>query len=183
MLHVCPGPLWTGVGEHLLRQRPGLRLREVVLTDAAAALGHHDRAEPRDDFVAVLIQPPRLHLDDAHLWSRRGFARLQAQALGIDRVANVDRMGEFDIRPSQVRDSVLTHVYDRQTQEQCDRQAGTDDDPSARDGITLRQIGVEVILVRVAGEQCEPGGVGLGNSPTEGMLIRGADFKVLEEAA
>ena len=40
-----------------------------------------------------------------------------------------------------------------------------------------------MILIRIAGELREPGGVGLGDRATEGMLVGRAHLEILEETA
>ena len=92
-------------------------------------------------------------------------------------------MGQLDVRPSEISDGVLTHVDDRESQDEGDRQARVDDDPTFCDRVALGEIGIEVVLVGIAGQQGEPCGVRFGDRPTEGVLVRGADLEVFEEAA
>ncbi len=153
------------------------------MSDATGPLRNHDGAEPRNNLVSVLIQTPSLHADDAHLGSRRRLPRFQAQTLGVDRVPDKHGMGQLDVGPTQVGYGVLTHVDHRQAENQGHGKPRVHDDPPFGDGVALGEIGVEVVLIRVAGQQCEPRGVRFGDRPTEGVLVRGADLEVFEEAA
>ena len=69
----------------------------------------------------------------------------------------------------------------RQAQHQRHREPGVHDDPAARDRVRLRQVGVEVVLVGVAGQEREPRRVSLGDGASEGVLVHRPDLEVLEE--
>ena len=153
------------------------------MSDATGPLRHHDGAEPRNNLISVLIQTPSFHTDDAHLGSRRRLSCLQAQALGVDRVPDIDRVGELDVGPTQIGHGVLTHVDHRQAENQGHGEPRVHDDAPFGDGVALGEIGVEVVLVGIAGQQGEPRGIRFGDRPTEGVLVRGADLEVFEEAA
>jgi hypothetical protein len=63
-----------------------------------------------------------------------------ADALGVEGVADVDRLGQFDVGPAEVRDRVLAHVDDRQAEHERDREPGVEDDAATGDRVRLRQV-------------------------------------------
>ena len=174
-------PSWLAGVRH--RQWTGLGLGKVVLTDSRVTLGHHHRAQVGHDLVAVLIEATGAHADDAHSRTRRTFSLVQADALGVNRVADVHGMSEPNVSPPEIRYGVLTHVDDRQTQHQGHRQAGVHDDAPARDGVRGGQVSVEMVLIGIARQLSEPGGVGLGNGAPKRVLIHIANLEVVEEPA
>lgn len=92
-------------------------------------------------------------------------------------------MGQLDVRPAKIRNGILTHVDDRQSQDECDGQTGIDDDAPAGDRVALGEIGIEVVLICVAGQKREPGGVRLTNRATKWMLVHSVDVEVFKEPA
>jgi hypothetical protein len=83
--------------------------------------------------------------------------------------------------PAQVRGRVLARVGDAQPDDDRERQAGVHE--RAAEARPRGELTVEVDLIGVAGQEGEPGVVGLAHAPTEVTAVDIADDEILEEAA
>ena len=83
-----------------------------------------ERAIEGNDDCACLVVAGRLHLDDADIGPRFGFAFLQNLCLRINRVALEYRVWQANVVPPHVGKDVLRYVSDTLSGDQGERECG-----------------------------------------------------------
>src|SRR5579862_2252366 len=120
----------------------------------SAAPVDHEGPPELDHDLAPLVDAPCPHADDPDARPRLRRALVEHLALRPQRVAFVDRVGQADVAPREVRGRVLAGVGDAHAGDQRERQRAVDERTAeARAG---REHLVEVDLVRVERQQREP---------------------------
>ena len=109
----------------------------------------HDVAHQRQYDLPVLVDAVRADLDDAGFGLRIRWTLFQHFALAVDRIADKDWVGEFDLLPAEVGYGVFADVGHAHADDQRQREGAVDQDLPPAGFFTV--FGVEMQGVAVVG--------------------------------
>src|SRR5579875_33392 len=147
------------------------------------SLSHHECPVEFDKLFSVLIVSPRKYLDYTHLGPAFRFPGFHDFTLGVYRVSGEYRLEEPEFIKAQ-HEPVHAGVFNEQPNHRCQREKSVNHHPSRKGfsrEIFPRVVTVEVDLVAVVCDQCEPDVIRVRNRSTHSSLELHANTEIFVE--